>query len=408
MKKHQLTPAIKFSGSLLSLLLILVLSAVVTGCSGKNGAQDEKEHARSILAGNIKDAQKALPINVEFGRITKIDYDRDSNVVVMRMQILDGNLAEIYNGLPGQQMDYSKRFKIIMSITDMHEMVQCIADADASLNLVLVDASRGELVNVVLDANDVKECAGADLAWNDGVKLLVIDEVETSKSLWPMDAGNGVTVLDMSYDECGNKLCIKYKLTEGELDYSHTTPEMVKDAFKLFLVSKEASFFTKYLVMGDMGLSLDIVTDKGKTMAASYTPEEIRDVIENTNEKDLARIVIGNGIKAEKAKMPNTLQTGVILTDGYLKGDDVVYVVSVDDGMYSMDLIGSEVDKFNIVRNLSSQPAILQQILQAEVNIIYRYVGKNSGRVKELKITPDDIKSSMKIISNIKPYNPGN
>lgn len=408
MKKHQLTPAINFPGSLLSLLLILVMSAVVTGCSGKNGGQGEKERARSILAGNIKDAQKALPINVEFGRITKIDYDRDSNVVVMRLQILDGNLAEIYNGLPGQQMDYSKRFKIIMSISDMHDMVQCIADADASLNLVLVDAASRGLVDVTLDANDVKECAGGNLAWNDALKLLIIDEVESSKSLWPMDAGNGVTVLDMSYDEGGNKLCIKYKLTEGELDYSHTTPEMVKDAFKLYLVSKEASFYTKYLVMGNMGLSLEVVTDKGKNMAASYTPEEIRDVIENTNEKDLARIVIGNGVKAEKAKMPSTLQTGVVLKDGYLKGDDVVYVVSVDDGMYSMDLIGGEVDKFNIVNSLSSQPAVLQQILQAEVNIVYRYVGKNSGRVKELKITPSDIRSTMKIVSNIKPYNPGN
>lgn len=112
-------------------------------------------------------------------------------------------------------------------------------------------------------------------------------------------------------------------------------------------------------------------------------------------------------LKAEIAvaneDFPATLEEGIQLVQMAEEGDNVVCYCEVDEGIYDMELIDSVKDnlKENIYENLSDPDDsdityMAKLLVDANKNLVYRYVGADSGDAVDIVITVEDMKKLKK------------
>ena len=102
--------------------------------------------------------------------------------------------------------------------------------------------------------------------------------------------------------------------------------------------------------------------------------------------------------KANK-KCPVFLEEGIKTTKCYLEGENLVIEDEVDEVLYDINLIkkNQKENKPEIIEGLKnviktgSDPLITTCIVDNNKGIIYRYIGKTSGKKADIVISPDEL-----------------
>lgn len=99
----------------------------------------------------------------------------------------------------------------------------------------------------------------------------------------------------------------------------------------------------------------------------------------------------------EKANLPTDLGNGIVWTDVYLSGNDVVYEYNCNEYVNSIaDLnMRSIAVKENILTMLHSSAPQMKEFIdnckKADVGLIYRYTGNISGDICTIRISPSEL-----------------
>ena len=214
----------------------------------------------------------------------------------------------------------------------------------------------------------------------------------------PIDMGAVGTITSIIYD--GNNVVYTLNMNEEitNIKILKDNPESMKSSIKMMFQNPAADVkeMLKLMAKCNSGLHMIFVGNKsGEQAVCELTAEELKEVI-NTN-ADPAQS--GQTKLEAQLKMAN-LQFPMQASEKIeVIGESVVYICSVDEELCPISQIeenAAEV-KEGIVSMLASQtdPAtqlFIKTCVNNNKNIMYRYIGKESGKQHDVVIPVSDLK----------------
>lgn len=182
-------------------------------------------------------------------------------------------------------------------------------------------------------------------------------------------------------------------ITVGSL-YNH--PEIFK--IMLGLGDKES---LKLLVKEQIPICYIYRGDTSQeTHSHIITPKDMEEIInKKISQRDLVREFLACNVDVINETLPQEIERGVILKNVEQKEDSIIYTASLDEDLYDVivfDKIKSEL-KNGILSNLSqtkSNRRFLRQLIECNMNLIYRYCGDVTGTTINVVIGGKDMKES--------------
>jgi len=379
MRKNAVHTTARAIATIMVIALMTAMSCITTSCT--------KEKSQAQLRSAIMQLRRELPIESPYGEMTDARYDSDSNCVRMVIKATSPELIDVYKGFGGIKLDYKKRFKLLMGSEQMRDVIQLMSDAEAALSISIRDNFSLPIVEITLDADDIHECANSNLSQTEIIRALTADEIESYRSLWPMEVDNGISITGMDYDRDNECIIIKYHAEGDNYDFNGMTQETFKETMKLMFVSDELNFLNEYITTGNLNVRIETTDTNGKAFTATFTAEEIADLQNlQLTEKDIARSILKNQTDSERSSYPQSLGTGLTATDSYIEGDNYYYLVTVDDDLYDIDSYTSKESRDMCITGIRQEPEAVELLREANLNIVYKYKGKHSGRTVTVTI----------------------
>lgn len=130
--------------------------------------------------------------------------------------------------------------------------------------------------------------------------------------------------------------------------------------------------------------------------SATFKADELEEIM-NSEVTPHEKLVMS--IQSTQAQLPLNADVGMMVTELKLEGDDVVYVVEMDESMYSVSMVreNKAAVKETIVNNVRNMGPIerefIKLVINDDANLVYRYA-TSSGHV-DVKITNAELRELM-------------
>lgn len=222
-------------------------------------------------------------------------------------------------------------------------------------------------------------------------------DVEAFNQNCPVDFNYGqITEVLFNEDADAIQYIIAYNDSIFPSEVLHSKAEFIRSSIIMMISLRKETF--QQIVDAEMALDYiyrSEITDEETVF--HFSVDDIRDAISNPmSDEELYQTILSNDILNEKSECPTFLDEGLFMTDVYEDGDNVVFVYSMDEDIYDMELMQSLADdlKAGIVEALkgdSSTQTLVDAVKYLDKNIIYKYVGTPSGTTFEFLVEPDDL-----------------
>jgi hypothetical protein len=225
-------------------------------------------------------------------------------------------------------------------------------------------------------------------------KMLLKQEIEKAQRQMPIKLGVIGEITNITYEN--DNVTFSYLVDEKFTDKSIFEGDLnvVKDNFVCVMVRNSSTRkLVSAIVDAKASLTFSYKGKKtGKTASVTVSNEELAnaDNLDISAEK-AAQMLIDNTVNSERSNMPVNLEPGVSITDSFWEGNVLVYVITMDGKMFSVNILDS-LDKDALrtasKNQLKSSPSV-QSFIQAMValnkTITYRY--QVEGHDKHIDVT---------------------
>ena len=175
--------------------------------------------------------------------------------------------------------------------------------------------------------------------------------------------------------------------------------QAMKDNMKTMLSSPQGDVKSLMQMVIDADCKLK-ATMRGKdsdaVASATFTADELEEIM-NTEVTPHEKLV--TAIASTQAQLPLSVDTGMEITELKQEGDDVVYVVKMDDSMYDISTVreNKSLVKESIVNNIRNMGPVEREFVKLvandDANLVYRYATR-SGHI-DIKITNEELKDNL-------------
>lgn len=138
-------------------------------------------------------------------------------------------------------------------------------------------------------------------------------------------------------------------------------------------------------------------SDTGKEFEIYISSEDIHRYLDSTDEPSITAFeYIDRMIASSKEKLPKNLVEGIDAVDIYKDGNYLYFVCSLDESLYSLEdlsesINSGEIDMMEDRENDSMLDAMCKMLKQADMGLVYRYIGNSSKGYVDKVYESDDL-----------------
>lgn len=223
----------------------------------------------------------------------------------------------------------------------------------------------------------------------------------------PMDMGQAGKITSITYD--GENVVYNFQINEefANIDALKKNPDSMKESIKAMFrnPAEEVKKMFEMMVDCNAGLQVIFVGDKsGDKATAELTADEIKETLNAKPDESQSELTkLEAQVKMANVQFPMKAGEEIEIEKMELSDESVIYICKVNEDMSDINLMkeNAEAVKKGIVATLSNQKdAASQSFLQTCVNcnrdIVYRYIGNQSGNQHDVVITVDEVKEMLK------------
>lgn len=231
--------------------------------------------------------------------------------------------------------------------------------------------------------------------------------IESANKQCPVEMGEFGKITSIVYD--GHNVVYTFNMDETytNIKVLKEQPENLKSSMAIMFQnpSKEVKTLLNLIVKCNAGLQIIYVgKDSGDKVECELTTEELKEVLNtdiNSSKSNLLKLEAQ--IKMANLQFPAKASEEVTIEKMELSNESVIYLCSIDENVCNIDLIEENHDtvKQGIVDELSGktdQPTqlFIKYCTDCNRNIVYRYIGNQSGNQYDVVITVPELKELLK------------
>lgn len=226
-------------------------------------------------------------------------------------------------------------------------------------------------------------------------------QIESGQKHCPMSLGMAGKLTSMSYDDATRMVKFVLTLNKDFADVKdfQQDPGLAQESMKLSLSKGDMKKLLDMMVEAESGLEV-IYKNRGGNdeFVLKFSAEELKQIADNPmSEEDTNKLLLANQIKAERQRMPYTIDTGLKVTGIEDSGKALVYICEVNENDY--DINEMEASSAELKENM--RPLLNDISMKAQVKLLtgldkgfeYRYVGDKSGKAVIVSFTPEELKA---------------
>lgn len=226
-------------------------------------------------------------------------------------------------------------------------------------------------------------------------------EIEAANRLCPADMGMMGVMNSITYDQKANEVHFDFNVNEefmGEDAFSGNEA-MLRKILNLSLSKGESKKLVEHLVKA--GASLLITyngSTSGKKIEIKLTVEELKGIVNNPmKDEEINKSVLEAEIALVNSQCPSPMEDGVALVNVCDDGNNVVYVLQVDEKDIDISLLRSA--KAELKREMQgeindpSMKRMFEMITSLGKGLVYRYKGATSGDYVDIEFSKEELES---------------
>ncbi|MGN0223342.1 MAG: hypothetical protein ACI4AM_04870 [Muribaculaceae bacterium] len=194
----------------------------------------------------------------------------------------------------------------------------------------------------------------------------------------------------LTYTVIINSTMVSYEVLNGQR-------QMMKNNVKQMLCTDQMKILINPCVQHRVSFCFRYKWPDGKLIDITFTPSELN-TIYNTEVDDtqVSRNMVEQMIAGESAQCPINLGSGMTEQSVYRFEDNIYYEIQLDESIYDIASLNTNQSMMRqYMEELLTTPgmkAMLAHVVNCGYNIVFLYVGSNSGRTYEMKFTNTELK----------------
>lgn len=222
----------------------------------------------------------------------------------------------------------------------------------------------------------------------------------------PIDYGYMGTLDQIVYDRNNNE--VRFFLTLGkeyvDVDEARKKQDSnIEKSIKNYLLqTEEKESFFPYFLNADAELILVIKNPESKDeVLVRFTVPQMEELMaDEQTEEQICRRIVNRTVANDKRRCPKSLSAGVEMTDVNEKNGYIVYDLTIDEDIFSMEeLKKTKTDiRRNWEFNITNEPLMNQFVNRVIVigkGIIYNYTSNKTGERMPIIFTTEELKNVM-------------
>lgn len=226
-------------------------------------------------------------------------------------------------------------------------------------------------------------------------------DIEASNKDCPIEVDGLGTLESITYDEDANMVVFRYRLSSDNkeiFDMMQADSSFAGNMLRIGFSDQDSDIRNclEMVVKANGGMRA-VFSYKNQEITAELSNAECRDMLNNPpSEKEQDRMMLSTVVNAMNATCPIDLGDGMIIERIYDDGTDIVFSVEAPDS--DVAALGSHRDELRngMLEILSSDEdtkELVQMCVSNARGIVYRFVGKNSGRKVNTRFSPEQLRS---------------
>ncbi|MBO4463866.1 MAG: hypothetical protein J5797_06690 [Prevotella sp.] len=265
--------------------------------------------------------------------------------------------------------------------------------------LTLFSACNGSKKDKSNDDDDDLEAVQEERDRDDDAYQKLSDKAVLFNSQCPVSLGSLGEMTSLTFED--DLLLFSYDINEDYFNVATLAQDRqaMKDNMKTMLSNPNEAVREIMELVIDADSKLK-VTMHGKTTdavaSATFNADELEKIL-NTEVSPQEKLAIS--IASTQAQLPLNADAGMMITELKKEGDDVVYVVEMDESMYTVSMVreSKAAVKETIMNNVKNMGPVKREfvslVVNADANLVYRYA-TSSGHV-DIKITNAELRELM-------------
>lgn len=225
--------------------------------------------------------------------------------------------------------------------------------------------------------------------------------IEAVNKECPMDLGMFGEISGMQFDEETDEVIMTIIISKN-MPLKISSLKELKNTIKRLMLgnwakSESSIELMKEIAKADSKFTMVMQTeDTNENVEIKISKDEIKDLAEGNIDPILPRDLLGIVATLTNAQCPMQIDGMTILSSVSLEGNNFVYNYSIDENSISIETFkqNKTAVKANIKQALFAPDPSLKQMIstckEANIGILYKYVGNVSGNVCIIEISPSE------------------
>lgn len=227
-------------------------------------------------------------------------------------------------------------------------------------------------------------------------------EIEEVNDECPLDLGLVGEISSVDYDEKTDEVVMTMTINK-DLPLKLSALKQLKNTMKRSVLgnwAKSESSLVLIEKIADADAKFTIVmqtADTNESLKIKISKKEVKDIAAGNIDSITPREMVDIMIASTNAQCPMQIDEVTVLSSVTLENNSFVYNCSWDENSVSIEEIDANKDvlKTNIKQLLLSEDPMTQELIKickdANVCILYRYIGDTSGDVCLVKFSPEEL-----------------
>lgn len=226
--------------------------------------------------------------------------------------------------------------------------------------------------------------------------------IETANKECPIDLGMIGEMSSMRFDEEADEVIITMTIRK-DFPLKISALQNLKNTLKRAMLGNWARTESSIKLMKDIAKANSRFTMVMQTevtnenIEINISKDEVKDLAEGNIDPILPRDLLEIMAVSANAQCPMQVDEATTLSSASLEGSNFVYNYSLDENSVSIEALkqNKTVLKANIKQTLFAPDPIVKQMVdlckEANIGLLYRYVGEVSGNVCVVKFAPSEL-----------------
>ena len=229
---------------------------------------------------------------------------------------------------------------------------------------------------------------------------IIVKQVAATKSHLPQKVGAAIEIVDVNIK--GDMVEYVVKMSEDMWRISGVTNKTANsDRYIANVLSTIDDFTISNYIGSDMGIKYTYYSDETskKLFEIEISPSRLKEIHKKMKNGEIEEASILETIQQEivqiKSNLPAQIAENLWMTDVYIKGRSMYYVIKIDNGNSASDYTKEDIEliKEGCLQGLRGEQVIVLQkkkLVEEKIHFVYIYTDGEGKEISRVDIGPDE------------------